>query len=632
MLGGEGPLAAALPGFVPRQAQQDMAAAVAQALEREDTLIVEAGTGTGKTYAYLVPALLSGRRVVISTGTKNLQDQLFRRDLPVVRDALGVSASTAILKGRANYLCLYRLKRARGLPAMRAFETRLVAVEAWARGTESGELSELGEFDDGEALTRQVTSTADNCLGSKCADFGACFVAKARRSAQQARVTVINHHLLFSDFALKDEGFGQILSGSEAVIVDEAHQVPELASVFFGRRLSTRQLQELAKDSVAAAVELGDVPEVIDAADELAVKSVALDTIFAQAPPRLRLSQFLSQPAAPAAVETVRLALDALCEAIARYEERSAEMSSCVERATELRSRADEIFADGSEPDAATLVRWTESTGRSGSFQATPIEVSEDFARMLSTYPGAWVFTSATLDAGDDFEHFRSQLGLDAQVPRLQLESPFDYPRQARLYLPRGLPEPSAPQYSEAVAQAALPVIEAAGGGVFVLCTSYKALRVIAEILRKRLRLQVYAQGEGSRSAMLDAFTADGNAVLVGTASFWEGVDVKGRALRVVIIDKLPFTAPGDPVYEARLEALRSAGRSPFTEHQLPEAIVTLRQGVGRLIRDISDRGLLMLCDPRLRSKGYGRKMLSSLPAMPVLDDPIAVQEFVRTL
>jgi len=630
-LGGEGPLAAALPGFTPRLAQQQMAEAVATALERDETLVVEAGTGTGKTYAYLVPALLSGRRVVISTGTKNLQDQLFHRDLPRVRDALRVSASTALLKGRSNYLCLYRMKRARGLPGLRYLDERLSAIESWARRTDTGELSELGQFEDADALTRQITSTADNCLGSKCADFGPCFVAKARRAAAQAQVTVVNHHLLFSDFALKDEGFGQILSGSEAVIVDEAHQVPELAAVFFGRRLSTRQLQELAKDATAAAVELADVPEVIESADTLAARAAALDAVFMQAPARMKLSQFLGLPAARAGAQAAVEALNALYECIKPYEERSAEVSSCVERAAELLERSRLIFEESAEPSGPAMVRWTESTGRSGSFQATPIEVAEDFSRMLSTYPGAWVFTSATLDAGDDFGHFRSQLGLN-DVQRLRLDSPFNFPAQARLYLPKGLPEPNDPSYSEAVASAALPVIAASGGGVFVLCTSYKALRIIAARLRAELKLEVFMQGEISRSALLEAFTANGNAVLVGTSSFWEGVDVKGRALRVVIIDKLPFTAPGDPVYEARLDALRASGRSPFNEHQLPEAIVTLRQGVGRLIRDVSDRGLLMLCDPRLRSKGYGRKMLASLPQMPVLTELAPVQEFLRTL
>ena len=627
LLGAEGPLARTAPGFTPRVPQQEMAQAVAGALDSDDALIVEAGTGTGKTFAYLVPALMSGKRVVVSTGTKNLQDQLFHRDLPRVREALAAPVSTALLKGRANYLCLYRMKRARGLPGLRFLDDRLGAVENWARSTQSGEISELGEFDGADALTRQITSTADNCLGSKCPDFGPCFIVKARRAAQQAQLVVINHHLLFSDFALKDEGFGQILSGSDAVVVDEAHQLAELAAQFFGHRVSSRQLQELARDSTAAAVELADVPQVIEAGDALAQKAAALDALFVQANARMKLDDFLAQPAARAAIAVARDALLALYDHIKPYEERSAEMSSCVERAADLIERCKLIF-DAEDP---LLVRWTESSGRSGSFQATPIEVAGDFSRMLAAYPGAWVFTSATLAANDDFAHFRSQLGLD-HAQRLQLDSPFNFAEQARLYLPRGLPEPNDPGYSEAVAAAALPVIEASGGGAFVLCTSYKALRLIAERLRAKLKLQVFMQGEGSRSAMLEAFTADGNAVLVGTSSFWEGVDVKGRALRVVIIDKLPFTAPGDPVYEARLDAIRRSGRSPFNEHQLPEAIVALRQGVGRLIRDAGDRGLLMLCDPRLRSKSYGRRVLASLPQMPVLTELPAVQEFVRTL
>lgn len=625
--GDDGALASAIPGFRARAAQQEMAMAVARSLEDEAQLIVEAGTGTGKTFAYLVPALLSGKRVVVSTGTKNLQDQLFQRDLPRVKDALGVGVRVALLKGRANYLCLHRMKRARGQPAMHFLHDRLAQVEEWARSTESGELSELGQFLDSDPVVRQITSTADNCLGAKCNDFNDCFVAKARRTAQQSELTVINHHLLFSDFLLKDEGFGQILSGTDAVVVDEAHQLAEMAAVFFGRRVSTRQLSELVKDSTAAAQEAGDIPEVIDAADQLAAKITALEAVFMQGPQRARLDEFLRLPAAQSSTDAMRDALHELLDVLKPYEERNAELNSCVERAADINDRCGLILDD----QEADRVRWVESNGRTGLFQATPIEVAEDFQRMLKTYPGAWILTSATLAANDQFQHFRQQLGLQ-DAKGLQLESPFDFQQQARLYLPSGLPEPNDSRYSEAVAQAAMPVIEASGGGAFVLCTSYRALNVIAEVLRRELRLNVFVQGENSRSALLDAFMKDGDAVLVGTSSFWEGVDVKGRALRVVIIDRIPFAAPGDPVYEARLDAIKRRGGSPFNEHQLPEAIVTLRQGVGRLIRDVEDRGLLMLCDPRLRSKSYGKKILGSLPAMPQLKTLEEVQQYVAQI
>ncbi|MEC9363254.1 MAG: ATP-dependent DNA helicase [Pseudomonadota bacterium] len=620
LLGADGPLAQRIEGFAPRAAQQRMADAVAAALRDAETLAVEAGTGTGKTYAYLVPVLLSGMRTVISTGTRTLQDQLFHRDLPRVREALAAPVPGAQLKGRGNNLCLHRMKRARGLPAMRALFDQLRAVEEWARRTERGELSELGEFREDSPLTRQITSTADNCLGSRCDDFDDCFVAIARRRAQAADVVVVNHHLLLSDFTLKDQGFGQILSGSDAVILDEAHQLPELAAQFFGRRVSTRQIQELARDAHVEAQNCGDLPELAEAAQRLSADVTRLEACFAPGSGRQLLARFRADGVAELPLEQLGQSLEELYALLRPLEERNAEIAGVLERTHGLREHWQHILElPPDEGDAPrTEVRWVEPLMRGGSFHATPIELAEGFRRMRETYPGAWVLTSATLAAGGDFSHFVRTLGIeDARTECL--DSPFDYAQQARLYLPRGLPEPNQPGYAEAVAAAALPVIEASGGGAFVLCTSHRALRVIAQQLRARLSLRVLVQGEDTRSALLDDFTADGNAVLVGTSSFWEGVDVRGQALRLVIIDRLPFAAPGDPVLDAKIAAIRSAGGKPFFELQLPEAIVTLRQGVGRLIRDNADHGLLMLCDPRLTQKAYGRQVLAALPRMPVL-------------
>ncbi|MGB0217916.1 MAG: ATP-dependent DNA helicase [Sinimarinibacterium flocculans] len=620
LLGADGPLAQRIEGFAPRAAQQRMADAVAAALRDAETLAVEAGTGTGKTYAYLVPVLLSGMRTVISTGTRTLQDQLFHRDLPRVREALAAPVRVALLKGRGNYLCLHRMKRARGLPAMRALFDQLRAVEEWARRTERGELSELGEFREDSPLTRQITSTADNCLGSRCDDFDDCFVAIARRRAQAADVIVVNHHLLLSDFTLKDQGFGQILSGSDAVILDEAHQLPELAAQFFGRRVSTRQIQELARDAHVEAQNCGDLPELAEAAQRLSADVTRLEACFAPGSGRQLLARFRADGVAELPLEQLGQSLEELYALLRPLEERNAEIAGVLERTHGLREHWQHILElPPDEGDAPrTEVRWVEPLMRGGSFHATPIELAEGFRRMRETYPGAWVLTSATLAAGGDFSHFVRTLGIeDARTECL--DSPFDYAQQARLYLPRGLPEPNQPGYAEAVAAAALPVIEASGGGAFVLCTSHRALRVIAQQLRARLSLRVLVQGEDTRSALLDDFTADGNAVLVGTSSFWEGVDVRGQALRLVIIDRLPFAAPGDPVLDAKIAAIRSTGGKPFFELQLPEAIVTLRQGVGRLIRDNADHGLLMLCDPRLTQKAYGRQVLAALPRMPVL-------------
>ncbi|MGH8460875.1 MAG: ATP-dependent DNA helicase [Stenotrophobium sp.] len=628
LLGADGPLADTVPGFVTREAQQRMAEAVAQAFDEGATLAVEAGTGTGKTYAYLVPALMSGKRVVVSTGTRNLQDQLFHRDLPRVSEALRVPVRTALLKGRANYLCLYRMKRAQGMPGLRVDPARLRAVEEWARGTVSGEIGELGDFAADDPLPPRITSTADNCLGAKCADFGDCFVAKARRNAQAADLVVINHHLLFADFLLKEEGFGQILAGSDAIVVDEAHQLPELAAGFFGNRVSTRQLQELAKDTRGEADKSGDMPDLEKAATELAQKSAMLEAVFGGIQNRLTLESFRARLGADEALTQTLDALTAFLSEVKPYEERNAELAACVERAAKLLESLDLIL----QPAHPEFVRWVEASGRGGSLHATPVAVAEGFKRMRATYPGAWIFTSATLASGSgDFSHFSGQLGLD-DARTLAVESPFDFAQQARLYLPRGLPEPNDPAYADAVADAALPVIEASGGGAFVLCTSHRALQRISERLGEKLHLPMFVQGQLSRDALLRAFSEHGDAVLVGTSSFWEGVDVKGRALRVVIIDRLPFAAPGDPVFEARLEAIRRDGGNPFNDHQIPLAVMALRQGVGRLIRDVGDHGLLMLCDPRLRSRGYGRRMLASLPKMPQTDDLAAVQNWLRTL
>ncbi|ULQ45787.1 ATP-dependent DNA helicase [Flagellatimonas centrodinii] len=626
-LGPDGVLAARLPGFSPRPAQLAMAEAVAQAFSNASTVMIEAGTGTGKTYAYLAPALASGQRVLVSTGTKNLQDQLYRRDLPRLVEALGVPVRTALLKGRANYLCLHRMKRARDNPAARTHWRALDEVARWSRQTADGDLADLGARGDDDALARQITSTAENCLGSRCEDYNDCFVVKARRQAQGAELLVVNHHLLFADYVLKQEGFGQLLSGVDAVVIDEAHQLPALAAQFFGQRLSTRQLRDLARDIASETDTLGDLPDLRQAADRLEAACAPLEACFVRMNQRATLTQFLALPGVTEALAALRQELSGLLAQLAPVEERNAELAAAVARALDVSERMDAILDGRGEAQ----VRWVEPLARGGSLNATPIVVADGFRKMLETYPGAWVLTSATLAAGGRFDHFAGQLGLDPDTG-LALESPFDFMQQARLWLPEGLPDPGQAHHPQAVAEACLPLLEASNGGIFFLCTSRRALSQIAAWLRPRLRHTLLVQGEADRAQLLQQFADDGNAVLVGTSSFWEGVDVRGRALRVVVIDKLPFAAPGDPVFDARLQALRAQGRNPFNDHQLPEAIMTLRQGVGRLIRDVEDRGLLVLCDPRLRSKPYGRRVLASLPAMPQLDGVEAALEWVATL
>ncbi len=626
-LGADGVLAARLPGFAPRAAQIAMAEVVEAALQESRTVVVEAGTGTGKTYAYLAPVLASGQRALVSTGTKNLQEQLFRRDLPRLLEALGTPVRTALLKGRANYLCLHRLERARSGMVDRQLGPALETVRHWAGRTTEGDVAELGALADEAALMRQVTSTADNCLGSRCEDFDQCFVVRARRKAQAAELVIVNHHLLFADYLLKQEGFGQLLSGVDAVVIDEAHQLPALAAQFFGQRLSTRQLRDFARDLAAEALALGDVDAVRQAAEHMEACCAPLEVCFARLDQRTTLAQFRRDRRVDDAIAPLRAALETLLAGLLPLEERNAAMAAAVERGLELQARAQLLFDETSE----VQVRWVEPLARGGVFNATPIGVADAFQQMLATYPGAWVLTSATLAADGRFEHFTGQLGLSADAG-IALESPFDYPRQARLWLPQGLPDPSQPGHPQAVAEIALQLAAAGNGGLFVLCTSRRALTQIAAWLRPRLLQTLLVQGEADRAELVRQFAEDGNAVLVGTSSFWEGVDVPGQALRVVVIDKLPFAPPGDPVLDARLQALRAAGRNPFNDHQLPEAIMTLRQGVGRLIRDPADRGLLVIADPRLQRKPYGRRMLAALPPMPLLEDAESALAWVATL
>lgn len=626
LLGGSGPFARALPGFAPRDAQQAMATAIEGAIAERGRLVVEAGTGTGKTYAYLVPALASGRRVVVSTGTKNLQDQLFFRDLPRVREALALPVRVSLLKGRSNYLCLYRLRKAVMDPKSGVSRTRLTFIDDWALRTESGEVSELPPSVADDKLLPLVTSTADNCLGGKCPDFADCHVVKARRAAQAADLVVVNHHLLFADFRLKEEGFG-VLPGADAVIVDEAHQLPELATQFFGERVSTRQLSDLARDVATEVQAFRDMPNLHEALDQLVLATIELERPFAETRPgRVALEDFARAPGVAAALGAARTAVEECRDALQAVAERSTGLAHCAGRATTLASTLAQVAGD----DAGGLVRWIEAAGRGGALHAAPVEPVDGFRRFMAAYPGAWVFTSATLAAGRDFGHFTSALGLD-EAPALQLDSPFDYPEQARLHVPRGLPEdPNDPTYPDAVADALLPLIEASGGGAFVLCTSYRAMDRIAERLRSRLSFPLFVQGESPKAQLVEDFGRAGNGVLVATSSFWEGVDVKGPALRLVAIDKLPFNQPGDPVFEARLKLIRERGGNPFVELQLPRAITSLRQGVGRLIRDRSDRGMVVLCDPRLRSKGYGRRIVASLPPIPAIKDPAEACAWLR--
>jgi ATP-dependent DNA helicase DinG len=617
ILDADGPLAARLPGFRPRRAQQEMAARIEQALADYSVFIAESGTGTGKTFAYLVPALLSGRKILISTGTRHLQDQLYHRDLPLVRDALAVPVSTALLKGRANYLCRHRLERAatEGPLTGRREQSNLARIREWSTRTRRGDIAEMDAIPEDSELWPLVTSTADNCLGSSCPDYEECFVNRARREALAADVVVVNHHLFFADLALREEGFGQLLPGVEAVIFDEAHQLPEVASNFLGISLGGHQLVSLCRDSIAEDLkEHSGVAGLPAAAQSLERATADFRLAFGVEPRRDAWDRLENAKAVHAALAQVKIRLTDLSAALDQAAGKGQGLANCARRASDLLDRLLMI----SESTPSDYIAWFEITARSFMLYLTPLDIAAAFReRTGEGKKKAWIFTSATLAVKKSFTHFQAKLGLEQAETGLW-DSPFDYARQTLLYIPPGLPLPAVPDYTERVIDAALPVLAASRGRAFLLFTSHRALKAAATRLRDALDYPLLVQGDVPRSELLRRFRELGNAVLLGTGSFWEGVDVRGEALSCVIIDKLPFASPDDPVLQARAAAMEQAGRSPFADYQLPEAVITLKQGVGRLIRDENDHGVLMLCDPRLLSKGYGKTFLASLPPMPL--------------
>ncbi|HTU64909.1 MAG TPA: ATP-dependent DNA helicase [Steroidobacteraceae bacterium] len=629
VFGPRGPLARSLPGFTPRRSQLAMAQRVALALENRAPLVIEAGTGTGKTFAYLVPALLSGRRVVISTGTRTLQDQLFNKDLPLVGGAIGVPARVALLKGRSNYLCEYRLKQLDGQRSPAGTRDRMLArVQRWATITKTGDLAEVPDFGDSHPLSPQVSSTRENCLGARCPEIGRCHVVEARRRAIEADVVIVNHHLLLADLALKEDGFGDLLGAVDAVILDEAHEIPDLATQFFGARFGSRQVELMVRD---ARTELGGIhANAATLSTELGAveKSLLALTDILRATPK---PDWLAAdtPLADAAADLAR-DLRALAEGLDE-QERSPGITQSAARATELAGRLDTIV-HAEENEGARSV---ELTQRGFSLSLLPFDVAPRFSALAHGAKAAWVFTSATLSVGEDFAHFTSRLGLgDAET--LAIASPFDYESQALLYLPPRLPDPASPAHTAAVVGVAVPLIEASAGGAFLLFTSHRALQRAAQLLRERwdtlADFPLLVQGEAPREQLLRRFREAGNAVLLGAASFWEGVDVKGDALRLVVIEKLPFASPDDALTKARIEHLKAQGGNAFREYQLPEAALALKQGVGRLIRSETDRGVVVICDPRLVDKPYGRVLRAALPPMPVTRVAADAERFLRRI
>jgi ATP-dependent DNA helicase DinG len=626
IFGEDGLLQKQLPGFQPRPAQLAMAKAVQKAIAEKTSLIAEAGTGTGKTFAYVVPSIVSGKRVVISTGTKTLQDQLFMKDLPVMRNVLAVPFQAALLKGRANYLCLYRLETAL---VIRAGHSRqdIAAVESikrWSKNTAVGDISEVTDVPENSPIWPQVTSTVDNCLGQDCPNYNECFLVQARREAQEAEILVINHHLLWADWSLKADGLGELLPEADAIVVDEAHQFAETAAQFLGLSISARQLNELANDIVVEQLkDARDQPELASEAEKLENIVADLRLVLGMGERREAWSAVEKNPEVIEEVGRLLLKLDDLNDLLKPASVRGKGLESCWKRCVELSQQLEDFVSNEDE----NSVRWFETHKRSFTFSRTPLNIAGEFAKFHQGSGAAWIFTSATLSVNQEFAHFSNLLGISGAAAH-SWESPFDYKNHGLLYVPQDLPEPSDRSYTEAVVNAAVPVLKASRGRAFMLFTSHQALQAAASLLPQHLDFPLFVQGSQPKGALLDAFVQAGNGVLLGTASFWEGVDVRGEALSCVIIDKLPFASPTDPVLSARLEAIKRQGRNPFGDYQLPAAVIALRQGAGRLIRSHDDRGVLMICDPRLLSKSYGKMFLNSLPPMKRTRILARVEEF----
>jgi len=621
-----GPLARRLEDYSVRPMQQEMAAEVQAALGNHESLICEAGTGTGKTFAYLVPSLLSGKKIIISTGTRHLQDQLYFKDLPIITAAAGVPVRCALLKGRNNYLCRQRLqeteKDGRSLSSQQ--HSLLATIRSWLAQTETGDLTELADLSDKSPFKLSITSTTENCLGQECEYFDDCFVFRARKMAAEAQLVIVNHHLLLADLSLRESGFGEVLPKADSIIFDEAHQLPELAAEFFSESLSSRQILELINDSrLAQHNDAGDVQGFGAILDRLQRAVQDLRLALGKGDARRAWQDLTTDAPVMRAAADLAQALQALEQALDPLAQRSRALDNCWRRCGNLM----QMLVAFREREQADRVQWVETRGIGFLLHQTPLDVSEVFQARIAQHECSCIYTSATLAVGNDFSHFATELGL-AGVRALSWPSPFDYAHQTLLYLPQDMPDPGDPSYTAHVVNAALPVITASAGHAFVLFTSHRALKEAAPLIMSRTDYPVLVQGDAGKTGLLETFRNTRHAVLLGTASFWEGVDVRGEALSSVIIDKLPFAPPDDPVFRARAARMQEQGKNPFMEYQLPQAIINLKQGVGRLIRDRQDYGVMMICDPRLLTKSYGRKFLASLPQMPLTQDLREVEEF----
>jgi ATP-dependent DNA helicase DinG len=624
----DGSLSKIIPGYLPRSSQVEMATSIAQSIDAKENLIAEAGTGTGKTFAYLAPAIYSRKKTIISTGTKNLQDQLFNKDLPIVRKAINVPFKSALLKGRANYLCTYRLENA--LNSSFGFNKEdavaLAHIKAWSKRTRVGDISEITDVAEGDPVWSQATSTVDNCLGQDCTDYADCFLVKARKKAQESDIIVVNHYLLCADWSLRETGFGELLPDASVIIIDEAHQLSGIASGFLGVSVTSKQLNELASDILIEYFkDAKDMPDLRTACEDLQFEVKDLRLAFGMEMRRGEWKDIEDNQKISSAINSVHEQLERLADHLELASVKTKGLETCFDRVEELESQLDSLINNNS----GQWIRWYETHSKSFTLSKTPLDIAAEFHSFMQQHKASWIFTSATLSVANNFNHFAKGLGL-TDTQSKTWGSPFDFESQSLFYHPKGLPKPTESDFTEKVVEFALPVLNASKGRAFFLFTSHRALKIAAEILADKIDYPLLVQGTRAKAVLLDQFKEKGNAILLATSSFWEGVDVRGDALSCVIIDKLPFASPGDPVLKARLNAMEKQGRNPFFEHQLPSAVIALRQGVGRLIRDVNDRGVLMVCDPRLLKRAYGHMFLDSVPAMKRTREIDDVFEFFR--
>lgn len=622
----KGALSNLIKQFQYRPEQESMAQAILEAVEKGEDLICEAGTGTGKTMAYLVPALLSAKKTIVSTGTRHLQDQLKQKDLPLVLDALHLPVTTMVLKGRANYLCLQRMESslhdANDLNYQQMTDLQEVAV--WASSTISGDINELSTIEEGSVVRSMITSTTENCLGQSCPEFENCFVFKNRKAALEADLVITNHHLLLSDMGLRESGFGEVLPLADIIIFDEAHQLPELASTYFSQTLSSRQLLELITDiKIADHEEAGDIQELVAvlAKFEKMIRDIRL--IFGRKDRRVNWQEVWDNTALSSELPALLDAFQSVLDVLESASGRGKLLDNCWQRSKVHYNYIESYIKSNDEE----TIRWVELRGHHFHLNQTPVNIAETFQKRLSSYNASNIFTSASLAIDNDFSHFNHQLGLEECHNRVW-ESPFDYQSQTCLYLPTDLPDPNQPEFFDAFIERTIKLLAYSDGHAFVLFTSHQALSRAADVLSNRIEYPIFIQGRAPRSELLNRFRETKNAVLLGTNSFWEGVDVKGQALSSVIIDKLPFASPDDPVLQARLNHLSKQGVNAFMDYQVPQAAIILKQGVGRLIRDITDHGVCTICDKRLVNKSYGKKIIKALPPMPITHDLADVEKF----